>query len=236
MIYNRALHIDDYNGLAPWVNHLNEFEHYLSQQRVPYRKDHKHREWEYASVLQQLAELAIPKTALVVDTGSGGSYLPPLLARDGWRIVVADSMDYGDFVDDILIPQCTHLALEIPVLRTPVENMHLTADEAFDVTMCISVIEHLHPSSFEDGLKELKRITKPGGHIFITSDFFRDEEQANKSPYRQIQHTIFTPDVMADIPRRMGYGVSWVGPLNFEYRGDFVHNYSFCNMCLRKDG
>lgn len=233
MIYNRALHIDDYNELAPWVNRLNEFEHYLNNQLVPYRKDHKHREWEYSSILQQLEQLGIPKPARIHDTGSGGSYFPPFLAREGWKIDVSDSMHYGDIIHSFLVPQCTHLGIEIPVYSEPVEQLSSIADESVDVAMCISVIEHVDPSQFVKALQELYRITKQNGYIFITSDFFRDEAQADASPFRQIQHNIFTPEKAAEIETLIP--VSFVGGKDFSYRGDFVNNYSFLNLCLQKD-
>jgi SAM-dependent methyltransferase len=169
-----------------------------------------------------------------VDTGAGGSSLAPLLAKEGYRVDVADSMEYGDFVDTLLVPQCIHLGLQIPVLRTAVEKMDLTEDGTYDVTLCISVIEHVHQDLFETGLRELKRITKPGGYIFLTSDYFRDMEQANQSPYRQIQHTIFTPETIKELPSRFDGDVSWVGLQDFSYKGDFVHNYSFVTVCLQK--
>lgn len=232
MNYNRALHIDDYNHLAPWVNRLNEFEHYIGQQRVPYRKDHHHREWEYASCLQQLEQLGLPKSILIHDTGSGGSYFPPFLAKEGWNIEVSDSMDYGDPTTDFLIPQCTHLGVRIPIRKLAVEDMYEVKDETFGVSMCISVIEHVDPNSFLKALNELVRTTQKGGYIFITSDFFRDKEAWEKSPFKQIQHNVFyernVEAIMSCIP------VEFVGEKDFSYRGDFVNNYSFVNICLKR--
>jgi SAM-dependent methyltransferase len=236
MIYNRSMHIDDYNDLAKWHNRLNELQRLMDSKLAPYRKDHLHREWEYSNVLRQLDELDVSKTDRIMDTGSGGSYLPPVLAKLGYAVEVSDSMGYGDFIDTFLIPQCMNLEIRIPVTKCPVEDMSCFADETFDVTMCISVIEHLHPDLFEAGLKELKRVTKIGGYIFITSDFFQNEEQADKSIFRSIQHNLMMPQTMMDLPGKMGDGVSWVGGHpDFVYRGDFVNNYSFVNICLRRE-
>jgi 2-polyprenyl-3-methyl-5-hydroxy-6-metoxy-1,4-benzoquinol methylase len=236
MIYNRALHVDDYNDLAKWHNRLNQLQRLMDNKMAPYRKDHLHREWEYSNVLCQLEELNVEKTDRIMDTGSGGSYLPPVLARLGYAVEVSDSMAYGDFIDTFLIPQCLNLDIRIPVTKCPVEDMSVFEDGTFAVTLCISVIEHVDTTLFEAALRELKRVTKVGGYIFITSDFFRDLAQADASPFRQIQHNLFMPEVMDDLPRKMGGDVSWVGEQpDFSYRGDWVNNYSFVNICLKRD-
>ena len=104
------------------------------------------------------------------------------------------------------------------------------ATEKFDVTMCISTIEHVddHDAAF----RELVRITKPGGYIFITSDYFRDIPQWEASPSRHLQVTPYMKDFVLDLPAK--FGLAFVGETDFDYRGDFVHSYSFCNIVLRK--
>lgn len=236
-LYNRALHPDDYDQLQPWTAQVLAFESRLRTHGIPFRKDHEHRTWEYANVLQQLEDLGPRRDPngppiYVLDTGAGGSSLAPLLAERGYRVIVSDSMAYGDIVDPFIVPQCRALNLHIPVLNEPVEAMPTITDGLIDVTLCISVIEHVGEEVFEQGLRELARVTKPGGLIFITSDFFENRQQADDSPFRSIQHTIFTPEFAALLPQLMG--AEFVGPYDFRYRGDYVHNYSFVNFCLRK--
>lgn len=231
MLYNRSLHVDDYNDLARWVNRLKEFEHHLLHNKIPYRKDHEHREWEYASVLQQLDELHIQLGDRILDTGSGGSYLPIYLAKAGYRVQVSDSMAYGDIVEYFLIPQCLSLGLEVPVRPDPVESLSYPND-SFDVSLCISVIEHVSEDRYHQALRELYRVTRPGGYIFITSDFFRDIGHADKSPFREIQHNLMTPESVMNIPSIIP--VSYVGEQDFTYKGDWVNGYSFVNMCFQR--
>ena len=239
LLYNRSLHTDDYPHLLSWSTEILNFEARLAREGIPYRKDHQHRTWEYANVLRQLEHFG-PKRfgedppMYVLDTGAGGSSLAPLLATKGYRVIVTDSMAYGDIVEAFIKPQCEALDLHIPVITEPVERMPIVPDGLIDVTMCISVIEHVGAEVFEQALKELWRVTKPGGLIFITSDFFECQEQADASPYRQIQHTIFTPEFAERLPDLID--AEFLGPYDFRYRGDFVHNYSFVNFCLRKRG
>lgn len=50
-------------------------------------------------------------------------------------------------------------------------------DQMFDVAICISVIEH--GVNLEELLRESNRILKPGGILFITTDYWEDKIQAN---------------------------------------------------------
>jgi ubiquinone/menaquinone biosynthesis C-methylase UbiE len=104
------------------------------------------------------------------------------------------------------------------------------ATDKFDVTLCISTIEHVddHDAAF----RELVRITKPGGLIFLTSDYFRDLPHFEQSVSRHLQTTAYREDFVLDLPNR--FGVDFVGDTDLAYAGDFVHNYSFCNVCLKK--
>ena len=49
-------------------------------------------------------------------------------------------------------------------------------DNHFDITICTSVIEHMYPQNFNkgggdiSGIRELVRITKPGGYILLSTD------------------------------------------------------------------
>ncbi len=233
--YNRALHTDDYPALLPWSRIVLDFEQEMRSRDIPYRKDHEHRTWEYANVLKQLQELfpdRLPNTITVLDAGGGGSSLAPLLAVMGYNVVITDSMAYGDIREAFTDPQGLKLGVNMLVVTEPVEKMPVVISEHYDVAMCISVIEHVDHSLMPSALKELKRVTKPGGYLFLTSDYFESDEQHAASPYRQIQHTAFTESLVEQIPGFLG--VQFVGGVDLKYRGDFVHNYSFVNMVFQK--
>lgn len=249
--FNRALHTDDYPALLPWSKIVLHFEQEMRSQGIPFRKDHEHRTWEYANVLRQI-DLLFPATMhprqriRVLDAGGGGSSLSPLLAILGHSVVTADSMAYGDIEEAFTTPQRNALGIQqsMTVLKDPVEAMRSIPDNTFDVSMCISVIEHVDASKFINALDELRRVTKPGGYVFITTDFFESIEQADVSPFRSIQHTIFTPKFAAMLPKLaqmqfVEHGASgpWIATkseYDLRFQGDFVHNYSFINFVLAK--
>jgi len=237
VIYNQALHPDDYVALAPWREPLQAFER-SRMAGLNYRKDHTHREWEYARIMRQLTELfpdRTPASIRILDTGSGASYFIPYLKICDYDVVTSDSMTYGD-ITEWLRAQCFALNITIPLVVAPVERLGLE-DNQWDVTMCISVIEHLPVTEFENGLRELYRVTKPGGYLFITSDYFRDEASALKSPSLGIQNNRFYPhsaqQKIDDV-----IDVEWIGGTNLTYRempeAETVNGHSFVNFCFRK--
>lgn len=233
--YTRSLHPSDY-AFLPHAGLLRAFEQHMRTSGVGHREWHEHRLWEYASIVQQLEALGVPKTAAIVDVGSGGSFFPPYLAAAlGYQdLTLTDSMKYGDVGPDVQA-QRDHYGIKLPLFDLPCEDMSgwPHSDDAHDVTMCISTIEHVDAAQHDNALRELCRITKPGGLIFITSDYFRDAGlHFETSPSRHLQFTAYTKDFVLSLPSKIP--VDFVGETDLDYRGDFVHNYSFCNVCLRK--
>jgi ubiquinone/menaquinone biosynthesis C-methylase UbiE len=112
----------------------------------------------------------------------------------------------------------------------PLEDMSVFGDSQFDATFCISTIEHV--DDHDQAFGELVRITKPDGYIMLTSDYFRDLPHYEQSISRHLQVTPYREEFVLDLPRR--FGVEFVGATDLAYRGDYIHNYSFCNICLRK--
>jgi SAM-dependent methyltransferase len=234
--FTRTLHPDDYPLLAPYASRLREFKGYLNTLHVGYREDHEHRLWEYAIACKALAELGGQgrpvQTVRVLDTGSGCSYLPLFLKMEGYDVTVNDSCAYGD-VTEWFHQQEQGLGLSMPLNTDPVEALHLP-DGVFDFTMCISVLEHVDAAAFGHALSELGRVTRPGGYIYLTSDLFPDKARWEVSPFKQIQHNVFTPENAIRAVSRI-LPADPVGVMEpFTYRGDFVHNYSFLSMLWRK--
>lgn len=231
--YTRSLDPSDYEFLQKWNASLKTYQEQLVRDGVPHREWHPHRFWEYASILQQLEELNVPKDAAIIDVGSGGCFFAPYLASvAGYsKLAITDSMKYGD-IRYMLDAQRMYGGVEMPLYDLLCEDMNSLSDEKFDVTMCISTIEHVDEDKHDQAFRELVRITKTGGYIFITSDYFRDWMQFEHSISRHLQFTPYTKEFVLELPTR--FRVNFVGNTDLDYRGDFVHNYSFCNICLRK--
>jgi len=237
--YTRSLDPQDYSFL-PHAKTLRAFERQMAADGVPHRAWCEHRLWEYASMMQQLEELQISEVARIIDTGSGGSFFPPYLALrfpdvtlTDWTGPLSDGMVYGDCTPDV-VAQRAHYRVALPLHDLLLEDMSPLPDGAFDVVMCISSIEHVAGGHHDAALRELCRITKPGGYIFITSDYFRDLDQWNASPSRFMQHTPYTKEFVLGLPQMID--ADFVGDTDLDYRGDFVHNHSFVNVCMRKRG
>jgi len=235
-MYNRTLHPDDLTSgpLVPYVERLAAFEKRLSSLGIAYRKDHGYRAWEYATLLQLLEDRAVPKDAAILDTGSGASYLPLyLVAEAGYtNVTVTDSMAYGD-IEPMLVEQCLGLGILVPMRRVSVEGLIEEFGPAtFDVSICVSTIEHVANDLYPAAMRSLIEVTKPGGIVYLTTDVFPDFQSHAASPFKQIQHTIFTPTGLTRLPDV--YPVDYIGPVDFTYRGSFVHNYTFGAMAFTR--
>jgi SAM-dependent methyltransferase len=226
--YTRSLHPDDYAFLEH-THPLRLFEQSMTAFGIPHREWHEHRFWEYASIMQQLDELHVPINAQLVDVGAGASFFDPYCALHFQNLCCVDNMQYGD-ITPMVDAQRRHFGVGLPLHDMPLENMAAFKDEQFDVTLCISTIEHA--SGHEAAFNELVRITKPGGYLFVTSDYFRDMQHFENSVSRIYQVTPYTQKFVLALPQR--FPVAFVGETDLVYRGNYVHNYSFVNICLRK--
>lgn len=234
--FNRSLHPDDYSFLQRQNRLLHLFLDDMVAKGVPHREWHPHRFWEYASILQQLSALEVPQDAELIDVGSGASFFDPLLALLYPNLCCTDSMKYGD-ITAMVAAQRAAYGVALPLYDLLLEDMGPKpeigwgdARNKFDVTMVISTIEHV--DDHDAALREVVRITKPGGYVFITSDYFRDLPQWEVSPSRHLQVTPYRQEFVEALPGR--FGLQFVNGTDFGYRGDFVHSYSFVNLCMRK--
>jgi SAM-dependent methyltransferase len=226
--YTRSLHPDDYSFLKEWHEPIVAFQADMVAKSVPHREWHPHRFWEYASIMQQLTELDVPEDAEIVDIGAGASFFDPYLALRYPRLRCTDTEKYGDH-SWMVAAQRAHYGVALDLYDEAVEQMSFPSD-FFDVTLCISTVEHV--DDHDAGFAEMVRITKPGGYLMLTSDYFRDLVQFEQSVSRHLQVTPYRKEFVLALPGR--FGMEFVGETDLDYAGDFVHNYSFCNVCLRK--
>ena len=233
--YTRSLDPQDYEFL-PHAVPLRLFQETMT---VPHNNSHLHKIWENASILQQLEELQVPRDARIIDVGSGGMFFPPYLsAVAGYKnLELTDSMGNMDIMP-MVAAQCEYYGISMPTYALKAESMSVLQSEAWDVVMCISTIEHIDADQHDNALREIWRLAKPGGLIFLTSDYFKssdgqlDREQHRASPYRDGQLTAYHKEFVLNLPNIVD--VEFIGDTDLDYRGDFVHNYSFVNVCMRK--
>jgi len=92
----------------------------------------------------------------VLDIGAGSGALIRALAARGFA---ARGVDLYSTSRDIVQGSITALPFE---------------DGRFDTAFCCDVIEHLADDQIDQGLKEVVRVLKPGGHFIVTTPFDED--------------------------------------------------------------
>lgn len=160
--------------------------------------------WEYPYVLWHSRERYSQRQAplKVADVGSGATFFPFTLARDGHDVACFD-------VD----PECGR-CLENAVSAMPAARGSVTfkiidgtrlpiADGTLDLVYSISVLEHL--SSWSGILHEIHRALVPGGRLVLTVDLdLRGDAAISSERFLALQEDIanwFVPIV----PERVGH-------------------------------
>lgn len=119
----------------------------LTEQNVIARAEFLHR-----IATESIGELGGDRCLMV---GSGSGYNTIEFGQDFASVHALDIVkrDFPDVVDHSLIADGTQLPYD---------------DDTFDLSVAISVIEHVLPPSNRPNLaKEMVRCTKPGGHVFF---------------------------------------------------------------------
>jgi SAM-dependent methyltransferase len=121
--------------------------------------DHEDRHWWYRGrlriVRQEVEKLGLPEGARILDAGCGSGRVLDELAR------------FGDVVGVDSSPAAVAAAWARghSVAKARVEELPFP-DARFDLVTCLDVIEHT-PDDIR-ALRELVRVTRPGGHLFVT--------------------------------------------------------------------
>jgi SAM-dependent methyltransferase len=152
--------------LHSW-NEIGEATKLLARQGLPHHSDTA-KNWDLA-LLYELVQ-SRPKEARLVDLGCGGLAALKLLHAAGLSEL------HGV---DLAIPLAARVSQMTPFSVYPF-SLHrgdITGTKfepaSFDVASCISVIEHgVDTARF---VAEASRILKPGGHLFVTTDYWEDE-------------------------------------------------------------
>lgn len=125
--------------------------------------EHWSRRWEYAFATAVVEQQ--PATT-ILDAGSGLTFFPSYLAMKNPNALVTCADIDSSYIR-------TFGALGGPgqercqLLITDVSNLAIK-DEAYDVTLCISVLEHM--PNFPKAARELGRVTRTGGLVCVTFD------------------------------------------------------------------
>jgi SAM-dependent methyltransferase len=128
--------------------------------------------WRAVEFGYVLRSLTLPPGATVLDLGSPKDLALILGRRRGYRVVATD----------ILLSEAKRGRSMWEALRGPgkpgtvrchvVDGRELPyADNTFDASYSVSVVEHIPELGDVMAVRELVRVTKPGGRVFITVPF-----------------------------------------------------------------
>jgi SAM-dependent methyltransferase len=138
---------------------------------------HASKQWEYLFALGAIEMQGGAQDALrIADVGGGRGALAPYLAASGHEVTIFDLnflWDHGGDpdIERRYMTEASSRGWQArfgSVYSLPVD------DGAFDVALCISVVEH---APYKDlMLRELLRIVRPGGLVILTFDFAAEPE------------------------------------------------------------
>jgi SAM-dependent methyltransferase len=115
---------------------------------------------EFLALLPELWRAGVRR---VLDAGCGvGRQLVPL-AQHGFQMV---GVDREAAVLPVLKKNLAAAALSAPLLQADLRRLPLAAGR-FDLVVSINVINHGDAATFRDYCRELDRVLRPGGYLFI---------------------------------------------------------------------
>lgn len=158
---NRTLNLNELEH-APYRDILAELDALRARDNISYL--HPSKRWEYPWAVER-ARLA--PGSRVLDAGCGASIFPVYLARAGHRVSALD----------LDVPEGLAAAhgVTIDYVRGNLTELPFE-DESFDAVFCISVIEHLGRQGIPRAVSELRRVTRRGGRLLITTDYYEDAD------------------------------------------------------------
>ncbi len=142
---------------------------------------HQHRLWEYAMAQKALKEVYGDRTGLLVsDHGCGAGYLSPILYWLGHNVVLYEPWAMGN-EEQYMLEQMRRVAKTKPeghlewyeMRNIPMGSLEVK-DSWVDAAFCISTIEHI--KDYREAFSNLIDTVRPGGLVFLTSDYAEDEQ------------------------------------------------------------
>lgn len=109
---------------------------------------------------------------------------------------------------DPAITQVANPYTNLELISSDVCSIPQIKDESMDIAYCISVLEHMEPDARRLALKEMRRITKPGGLIVVTFDVPK-----------------VTPDEYGQLATELN--LQWAGLVNMTRPTDALHSDLF---------
>jgi ubiquinone/menaquinone biosynthesis C-methylase UbiE len=178
MLLSKLIKNEDYNEMVEEGKVITDVHKAIS---MWHPEQHHHRLWEYALAQKALTHLFGTKKGLKVsDHGCGTGFLSPILCWLGHNVWMYDCWG-GAFKnqEEYALEQMRQVKLHSPESGTyEMRNSPLgkltDKDRFVDAAFCVSVLEHIR--DYQTAFRDLLSTVKPGGLVFLTTDF-GDHEQ-----------------------------------------------------------
>jgi SAM-dependent methyltransferase len=209
---------------------------------------HTSRRWEYAMMLDAIASwyedyapasMSEKLSLRVADHGCGIGLSPALMLYQGHAVKMYEPWVYGDETAKVtatlnrLQSQKAFHPEGWELIRRPLCELEEIDKGKFDVGLCISTLEHI--GEYQKAWKDLLSVVKPGGLIFITTDFAEDEQDHYQYAYLRAgkMFTGKTYDELFQIASESGFhllgGVAdWV----WSEECRLVNDYGYASLAL----
>lgn len=238
MILSRTLRESDYSDLVAEGQVIKTVHDKI---QIWLEAQHKHRLWEYALAQKALKEVRGDKKGLrICDVGCAGSFLAPVLYWLGNEVVMYDIWSMGNY-HQFTMEQMRRVAqLGEPVGSYEFKERGLGGmqedDRDFDAAFCISTIEHI--VEYQAAFKDLLDMVKPGGLMFLTSDFAEDEVDHYQYSYLRAGK-MFTKDTyqeLISIGEQQGFHLlGGKHELTWGEENRLVNDYGFGALAMKRD-
>lgn len=109
-----------------------------------------------------LSLLGNKKVDKILDAGYGGGTFIPTLAQIANKVYGVDIHPEKKKVEKLLEKE----GIQAKLIQASIFKLPF-ADDFFDKVVCLSVLEHFQKKELEKAVKEMYRVTKPGGDLII---------------------------------------------------------------------
>jgi ubiquinone/menaquinone biosynthesis C-methylase UbiE len=121
----------------------------------------------HPKVLSLISKIPVTKNMKILDIGCGRGDIALYLAKKAEKVI---GIDYSQ--DAIEIANLTKSNFSSAIQKkTEFKVMNakklLFENNSFDLILCIDVFEHLYPAEVQIMLRQIKRVLKPNGFLFV---------------------------------------------------------------------
>ena len=225
------------NVLQDWAE-IGVATKYLGKKDWP-KHNSAEKNWDFYQ-LCRLVE-SMPPQSRMIDLGCGDAFTLRLLSALGFKNIYGIDLSISCMARlRQFIKMWRSQSLQVPFhLRKADMTRTGFSDGYFDLASCISVIEH--GGDLEKFLAEARRILKPGGFLFITTDYWQEEIKIDSDlhPYHLPWKIFSQKDIESFVGQAADFGFSLYEEMTIPACAEKCaawngQEYTFINLILKK--